>query len=372
MIKILTKFRIFLRDIKFFIKFIILFIYEYFFSLNKLLIPKFKVISPIFNFTDVTPRRDVTSTFVIIFQGPFYGKFTLDTIDLYKRLYPDIGIIFSTWKGLPEDIILKLRKSDVILLLNDDVCHSYDNQNRMIASTYAGLIHASKIYPNSFAIKHRGDQRLTSFDWVRNIEDLLLSYPAINSFGSAFRIGSLSACSGKLRPYMLGDQFQFGHIDDLLELWSAPFVEEGLHQLFKYFKFDGFTKYGFGIKADNYLIGHYIMRKGIKLDFSLEDSNKFWSSKGIIIDAHSVGFFWARKEFDKKIESFFDCNPFNGSVSYNCGVSALSFSDWLHIYRTGKLSYDGLKPEIWIVENVKNKLPIYKILSIGGFANSKN
>jgi hypothetical protein len=368
--KTLIKIRVLSSDIIIFFKVFITIIIQYIASINKLSIPSYKIVSPAFNCSFKKEHSEIASTFVVVFQGPVFGKFTIETIDFYRKIHPELKIIVSTWLGLPVEINKELNKRNVIILENRDVLHSYDNQNRMISSTFAGIAHAKKLYPDSFVIKHRCDQRLTHFDWLRNIEDLLLSYPAKNSIGTPFRIGSISVCSGKLRPYMLGDQFQFGHIEDMMELWSAPNVEIGLHQLFDYFEFNGFIKNGFGIKADNYLIGYYIRKKGLKFDFSLVDSNKFWAAKGIVIDANSVGFHWARKEFNKKLESYVDCNPFNGSLSNSHGVSCMSFADWLHIYRTGSLSYNGLMPEVWIVKCIDNGLPTYQIVNIGGISDS--
>lgn len=360
---------IIIKDLLNFFKVFIDIFREYSSSLFKNNIPKYKItgqgsikIPKNFNYTS-------SNDFVIVIQGPIYGEFTIQTINFYKKIFPNIHIIVSTWVGLDCKILEKLKLLDIILIENEDVCHSYDNQNRMIASTYAGISAAIKNNPNSFLIKHRGDQRLTNINWLRNIEDLLFSFPARDLVGSKFRIGSISSCSGKLRPFMIGDQFQFGHITDMFELWSAPYLEIGLSQLFNYFNFDGYIKYGFGIKADNYLVGHYIKRNNLDFDFSLEDSNKFWAAKGIIIDADSVGFCWARKELNKKMELFYDCNPFNGSLSPNGGISKMNFSDWLHIYRTGKLSYSFFSPEIWAVKDVVNGMPFYDITSIGELKN---
>jgi hypothetical protein len=47
----------------------------------------------------------------------------------------------------------------------------------------------------------------------------------------------------------------------------------------------------------------------------------------------------------------------------------MSFADWLHIYRTGLLTYSGLTPEVWSVKKVENGLPTYNINSVGGLSD---
>jgi hypothetical protein len=342
-------------------------IFDYISSIYKLHLPRYRIVSGGLNCYRCKPYHDhIESLFVIVFQGPVFDEFTIETIQLYRKSYPELKIIVSTWKGLSSSATLRLRELKVDVILSDDVEHSYDNQNRMIHSSLAGLRLAKLYAKDCFVIKQRCDQRLTQHGWLSYIESLILTFPSNNWGASRYRIGSLSSCSGKLRPFMLGDQFQFGHIDDMIMLWDVPFIENGIQELFNYFGFSGYLKNGFGIKADNYLLGHYIKKNNKKLDFSLTDSIQFWSEKGIVADAHSVGFFWARKELSKKLEVVYDNNPFNGSLSNNSGSSPMTFSNWLQIYRTGKYPIEEFSPEKWVVNGFRCGIPFYQITSLGG------
>lgn len=365
MITVLKKIRaVITNSLKIFVIYFEL-LYDYIKGFGITAIPRYKIVSHRMHFRRCAyqPRE---FQFVIVFQGPIFGEFTTTTIRQYKKFFPSVDIVVSTWEGTDRSLIQALENSGAIVLLNTDVAHSYDNQNRMIASTAAGLRCAAERHPGSILIKHRGDQRCQNEMWLRNIENTLTLFEANCSLGSKYRLGSVSSCSGKLRPFMLGDQFQFGHASDMVSLWSAPNVEVGLPELFRSLRFNNYLKYGFGIKADNYLVSHYLLRNNVPFDFTLQDSVNFWRTKGIVLDDAAVGLSWIRKEYDKKIESVLDVNPFNGSIGKNQGITTLSFYDWLHIYKNGDFDFQYLKAEVWAVKSMVNGLPVYQIEDIGG------
>ena len=306
---------------------------------------------------------------VLVFQGPIVNDVTLETIETYRKIYPSVEIIYAMWAADNNKHGDHFRKLGVDVVIVQDPGADIDNQNRMITSVVAGLSRTiDRFGCDCFCVRMRGDQRACRLGWPFFLRSLWASFPATNWTGPGkFRIGASSHSSGKLRPFMLGDQFQFGLAEDLFSLWNVPMVEDGLPKLFQRYGFENGILDGFGIKADNYLLLNYLFELD-DYQFSLTEGYRFFARKGLIVDNQCIELKWFRQNKSKISESVVDINPHYGSFRESEISGHLSFADWLLLNASDGEHYPwkGVTPETWRVKQWKCGCPIYEIVSLGG------
>lgn len=157
-------------------------------------------------------------TFVI--QGSIH-KHTKYFLESIRYFYPDSKVILSTWEGESEDGL----SFDVLIKSQDPgaVEHApkqVNNVNRQIRSTLAGL----KAVQTTFAVKMRTDTQILE----RNLPRLLETLPEGQLFSR--KIIALNLFFRDPRKYPLlfhiGDIFQVGRTEDLIDLWDIPLAPE--------------------------------------------------------------------------------------------------------------------------------------------------
>lgn len=163
--------------------------------------------------------------FAIIMQGPVISEdnFTLETVRLYNKIFPNVLVIVSTWADSNHNVVKELRNcQNCIVVLNDYPTHSgYMNNNYQTVTTVAGL-KLAKEKNIKFVFKTRCDYRFYKRGLLEFMLSLLNDYPCDDKeFGQKFRIIITSGrFDDMFRPFYVGDQFNFGHIDDMLNLWD--------------------------------------------------------------------------------------------------------------------------------------------------------
>ena len=63
----------------------------------------------------------VDNKFAIIIQGPIENEdeFTLETVKIYKKIFPNTKIILSTWNTEKQSIIDKFKRENIEIILNE-------------------------------------------------------------------------------------------------------------------------------------------------------------------------------------------------------------------------------------------------------------
>lgn len=190
----------------------------YFFSYN--LRPK--KAEQIVSIEKKSPNAD---KFAIVMQGPLVRKddFTLETVKTYERIYPGVSIIISTWKTEDAEYIERIkRETSCLVILNEYPQFSgFLNGNYQMVSTVNG-IKAAKEKGKEFVFKTRCDYRFYKKGLLEFMHSMLLSYPCSDTLlHQRYRIVITSGRRDDMfRPYFVGDQFQFGSIDDLINFWD--------------------------------------------------------------------------------------------------------------------------------------------------------
>ena len=283
----------------------------------------------------IKPNENLIDT-AIIFQGPIYREFTLDTIERYFEMYPNIKIFYSTWSDECKDTMKILRKLGVKLIISKKPLFKISgNQDLMILSMKRALDEIKNEHSINYLIRHRGDQRISHPNWIEALISLLKIIPSDNSLNdSGKRIITSSGDSGKFRLFMLSDQFQFGTKKDIEDLWDIPIFPIGYRNMIKnssqFLKDTRLSQ--IGVKAENYL--HYNFYKKLRPEgnWSWRDYMNLIRLKFIVLDDSSLRFEWKRRKLNRfsttYFQNFFNLNPHifpnNGTLS-----GSMSFLDYI-------------------------------------------
>jgi len=167
----------------------------------------------------------------IVFQGPYVvdERFTLNTILLFRSIYPNIHIVLSTWENsIPEDD----RE-----LLDDLHCHVIESKslpseemgkyrkvghlNSQIYSAQKGLQYLKAISV-SYALKIRTDLRIHMREFIPYFINLLNLYKCGTSKLNK-RLLCVSFSNNLVYcPFHMSDFIWFGSLEDMVKLYSIP------------------------------------------------------------------------------------------------------------------------------------------------------
>lgn len=172
------------------------------------------------------PKAQQHHNVAIVVQGPYVAKrsFTLESLRLYRHVYPDAPLILSTWRNsVIENHLSALRELGVIVIESEPMETAYyGNLNRQQMTSLRGLEKAFE-FGCEFALKTRTDQRLYGRDFLGLLHVLSDAVPLNRSklTGITSRIFVTYQNSFINRPLSASDFMQFGHTCDLLRMWKS-------------------------------------------------------------------------------------------------------------------------------------------------------
>ncbi len=182
--------------------------------------------------TSEIASRDIS----IVVQGPVVGRaddppakrFTRRCLESLRRHLAGAEIVLSTYKnsvtdGLSYDVLVE--SDDPGGHIQNDVLRVWNNGNRQIVTTRAGLDNASR----PFVAKFRGDMIMTGSRWLEYVG----KFPRRASEWCVLE-ERLLACTVYARnpqspycfPFHPSDWFFFGRRKDLLDLWDVSLQPE--------------------------------------------------------------------------------------------------------------------------------------------------
>jgi WavE lipopolysaccharide synthesis len=290
---------------------------------------------------DAVPTLNVPanlSEFAIVMQGAILTKadFTLETCKFYRRAFPEVEIILSTWDTEDPDVLKSIEREGVTITTSTKPLNpGISNCNLQLASTHAGLLEAERSGAK-WAMKTRTDQRIyspTALSFFQNILKLFPFEPGKNSEGSLLkhRLISVSLDTFKYRLFGLSDFLMFGQIDDMLTYWGVDLDDRleipngtGLSTAREYSKKE---------IVEVYFMANFLRRIGWEIQWTLENYRSALANYFVVIDALSIDLYWPKYSSREHLWR-------------NYGFSLLepiSFSDWLHYYlaSTGNLVAAG-------------------------------
>lgn len=258
----------------------------------------------------------------IVMQGPIMYKydFTLETIKIYLKTFPNCPIILSTWDTENLEYLKKFENLGVSVLKNSiPEINGLWNVNYQIKSTISGLQKA-KANGAEYVIKTRTDQRFYETNIKEYLFNLLEMFPLEKGICQNKRLITLSMNTFKYRLYDISDMFLFGYIDDVIKYWDTPYETREIFPswttLLEYCKLLP-SEIGFCVK--------YIEKIGHKCEFSLRDSWECYRKYFCVIDASSLRLYWPK----------YTTNAFRwrNFIGENELLEELTFKEWLSLYQ---------------------------------------
>ena len=276
---------------------------------------------------EVTPRiasTDERLTAVVI-QGPLQPRdnFTLETVKIYKKIYPLSPIIVSTWNSESKKSLNELERAGAVLVVEKKPIDSgWGNIELQVISTASGLRYARDLGCKHVA-KTRTDWRMYRPSALQCLNSLLELYPPADIGKQEHRIVASSMATLKHRIYGLTDIFQYGTVIDMMKYWENLDPDtQGKFQITQVPQIINGTP----LVAEIYLCARYLEAIGVNLEFTL---NQWWESlknNFIVIDDAMIDGVW--NKYDKTFE-----NRFTRSYTLR-GPLAIDHFDWLRLLKS--------------------------------------
>lgn len=271
--------------------------------------------------SDIIDKKQ-RSKVAVVLQGPIKKEFdfTEETIKIYLKTFEGCKIILSTWNSEDDHLCDKIRNLGVEVVKSKAPEPSWLNMNHQIVSTRAGL-QVAKDLGCEFVFKTRTDQRMYETNIVEYLLNMLKVFPLeTNVSQQKYRLITTSFNTFKFRLYEPSDMFLFGHIDDVMNYWSCPFVErarniEISHKLLEFCKQE---------PAEIYFFTNFLKRTGWNLEWTLSDSWLAYAERLCIIDTVSIGLYWPK--YSNLV------NRFRNFFGKNNVLEELTFKEWLDLY----------------------------------------
>lgn len=175
-------------------------------------------------------REEIT----ILMQGPVVRdrNFTLETLKAYRRRYPDIPIVFSTWIDDAAYVERRL-KGYGISIVSSNYPVNPGKQNILLQSRT--VMAAKSLIDSKYVLKTRSDQRVyASEDWLAHLRK---AHDARYHLGCKFISCNLNAYA--FRPLIISDMFLFGLSNDIFDYFLSLDEEYLSQDLLDNFNMDG-------------------------------------------------------------------------------------------------------------------------------------
>jgi len=256
---------------------------------------------------DINTKPDIIDfkeKVAIVMQGPIVTKdnFTYETLKIYRKRFPKISLILSTWNEYSEDELNKFKAINVEIIRNTKPDYAgISNINFQIESTKNGIFKAKEL-GFKYCLKTRTDQRIYRHDFILFFLSLLDIFKIENkNLRKRLIIASLNTY--KYRLYGVSDMLMFGHIDDMFKYWNVSFdkrvlkdVEMGVSAL----------EYSKACICEVYLCTEFLKKINYCISFTLEDSWSVLANYFCVVDSKSIDLFWfkyARWNEDKRYQN---------------------------------------------------------------------
>lgn len=224
----------------------------------------------------------VKNEFAIVMQGLLREEddFTLKTVLLYKKIFPEAMLIISTWENQSAKLLDRLEREGCLIVKEPDVDNcGVSNINRQIIGSKKG-IEKAKSCGAQYVLRIRTDARIYYPYALEFLKSLLeVFFVSGNEWKQEKRIVT-SACYPnrvqELPPYFMRDYMYFGTANDLMEFFSVPFTKKTPEDYKDYLKKKGKERltiqeeFEMDFSPESYLTKEYIKKmtgKNVKTDY---------------------------------------------------------------------------------------------------------
>ena len=178
----------------------------------------------------IEEETEIQRQSAIIMQGPLEKEdnFTLNTVKIYKKLFPGVLVIVSTWENEDQEYISMLRnEANCKVVCSAPPKHSgILNLNYQITSTIAGIREA-EIEGRQYVFKSRCDNRIYKRGVFEFLYSCIHEYPVYESVAyQKYRIvAGGEPRNSMFRPLWFTDQYGYGYIEDMKKYWNYTQLE---------------------------------------------------------------------------------------------------------------------------------------------------
>lgn len=273
----------------------------------------------------ISDKSSSIERFAIVMQGSIIRKdnFTFETLKLYKKLYPEVKLILSTWVGEDSKTVQKIQELEVDVLLNTKPVHyGISNVNLQIVSTVTGLQLAKK-HMVDYCLKTRTDQRMYKPNVFSILRSFQKSFPLKSFKLQKERLIGVSLNTFKYRMYGISDMNLFGHINDMQLYWDVPLDDRRGTNSEKTLREYALNRY-----CEVYFVTNFMRKLELESLWTLSHSWQIISELFCVIDAHMLDLYWFK--YNRYLE-----NRYRRYEGRWC-KEELEFSDWLDIFSNGE------------------------------------
>lgn len=279
--------------------------------------------------------RDVDydySEYAIVVQGPVRKRnnFTLETLLLYKRFFPNAMIILSTHEGGDDYYIKRAKEAGVEVIISRrpkelilNRLGRHKNINLQMISSMAGIRLAMEA-KKKYTLKIRTDERIYNHNSLIFLSNLLKRFPI--TVPNCRQKGRLIAINNTMRKlYYFPDPLAFGYTEDVALYYGADFILQSRPLVMTPYGLNAVIKIGslqIPFAPEHYFFTEFLKKIGYEFEGTLEDSLRALAKHTILIDgATSLDWYFY------KYNRFLEYRPTYKQRNYMLG-----FAEWFNLY----------------------------------------
>ena len=260
----------------------------------------------------------------IVMQGNLVVDldFTLQTLELYRRMHPQALTVLSTWDIADATQLARASALGVqVVLIPMPAYAGQQNVNLQIVSSAAG-VQAAQAAGASHILKTRTDQRLGASNLFELLDGLQDAFPLCDTFGQTARLLAVSLNSFRYRMYGMSDMFLYGTTCDVVNYWTPQLDNRVFDPSVRHFhNLRTFSEWRI---CEVYFFTEYMKRLGCTPQWTLRDYWRLMRDRFCIVDAQSIDLFWPKYSQCEHRWRFYD----NRVMTW----AEIDFQSWLALY----------------------------------------
>jgi hypothetical protein len=181
---------------------------------------------------ELFPVTTLSKTPAILIQGQIVreGNFTVETIRLYSKIFPESPLVVATWEGESKDDLKEIVALGAHLVLcKKTSCSGFLNFNLQRETTVAGLEAVGKLGVTQ-VLKTRSDQRIYNRFAIAYLQAMIIQFPSRNNNVCKGRIFIMSTTTLTNFPLHVCDMLQFGFLNDVCNFWKVSAHTENVER----------------------------------------------------------------------------------------------------------------------------------------------
>jgi len=259
----------------------------------------------------------------MVIQGAIVDvNFLFETLKIYKKIFPNIRIVLSTWDYEKIKINNKMETlvHKIIYNSSKNLNPGPQNTNLQLITTYNGLKYLQKKV--KFVLKTRTDHRVYSANTFNLLHNLLKIF---SKSKNKSEILACSAFSLKNIPYFITDHLLFGKTKNLMRYFHKDPIDESIDKIFKIKNKHKYLINNTWCISEVFYCSRYLAYKNHKLKWNLKDWSDVLRKYFIIFDHEMIDLlFYSKKHFYFHYQHYLK--------SYNqTSHPVLNFSTWINL-----------------------------------------